>query len=154
MKETERIRKLFEDLYAGNPWIEVNIVDSLVSLGHEKAAVKFQGRNSIWEIVNHMISWRENVLQRLEGEQAPAPDHNYFVPVTDNSSEAWKSTLQHFHDSQSNWISKLVHFNDEAFQILYKGNKLTYYEHILGILQHDAYHLGQIVLLSKILDQP
>jgi uncharacterized damage-inducible protein DinB len=28
---------------------------------------------------------------------------------------------------------------------------MTYYEHIQGIIQHDAYHLGQIVLLSKLL---
>ena len=31
----------------------------------------------------------------------------------------------------------------------YPVNQMTYYEHIQGIIQHDAYHLGQIVLLAK-----
>ena len=32
---------------------------------------------------------------------------------------------------------------------VYPNNGMSYYEHIQGIIQHDAYHLGQIVLLAK-----
>ncbi len=44
--------------------------------------------NTVWEIVNHIISWRENVLQRLQGKIMITPDNNYFTIVTDQSSTA------------------------------------------------------------------
>ena len=55
MKEAERIIKLFEDLYNGSPWIDVNIVDTLKNITTNQAANKIIAeRNSIWEIVNHV----------------------------------------------------------------------------------------------------
>ena len=38
MKETERISKLFEDLYDGHPWIDVNILPNLKKLTAKQAA--------------------------------------------------------------------------------------------------------------------
>jgi hypothetical protein len=39
--------------------------------------------------------------------------------------------------------------NNSSGRGLYKSNGMTYYEYIHGVIQHDAYHLGQIVLLAK-----
>ena len=41
-------------------------------------------------------------------------------------------------------------FDESDFDKIYPSNKMSYYEHIHGIIQHDAYHLGQIVLLTKL----
>jgi hypothetical protein len=43
----------------------------------------------------------------------------------------------------------LKSFPQAAFETVYPPNQMTWYEHIQGMLQHDAYHLGQIVLLAK-----
>ena len=51
---------------------------------------------------------------------------------------------------KNNGFAFLENFNESQFDKIYPSNKMTYYEHIHGILQHDAYHLGQIVLLSKL----
>jgi len=151
MKETARISKLFEDLYEGSPWIDVNIASTLKNISAQQASKKVApGRNSIWEIVNHLVSWRMDVLQRIQGKVIKSPAHNYIVPVKDVSDKAWKNMLKQLDDSQQQWISILNDFNEKDFARVYPGNKMTYYEHIHGILQHDAYHLGQVVLLSKI----
>ena len=39
--------------------------------------------------------------------------------------------------------------SEKDFEKIYPGNQLNYYEHIHGIIHHDIYHLGQIVLLAK-----
>jgi len=150
MKETARIAKLFEDLYDGSPWIGVNILPNLQKLTSKQAARRiYSNWNSIWEITNHLISWRENVLQRMQGKIIKSPSHNYIVPVEDTSPMAWQLTLERLHTSQEAWISFLKKFNTGDFEKIYPPNNLTYYEHIQGILQHDAYHLGQIVIMSK-----
>jgi hypothetical protein len=52
-------------------------------------------------------------------------------------------------DSQQARNNFLGEFDEANFEKPYPPHNLTYYQHIHGILQHDAYHLGQIVLLAK-----
>jgi len=152
MKETQRINKLFRDIYDGHPWIDVTILGTLKTLSGEKASKKISPHwNTIWEIVNHLISWRLNVLQRLQGKVLITPDTNYFVPVSDTSETAWQQTLSRLEESQKQWEMFLNDFLDDNFSKKYSVNSFSYYEHIHGVLQHDAYHLGQIILLSKAL---
>lgn len=151
MKESQRISGLFSNLYNGEPWIDITLTDSLHAISHQKAAQKYRDCNSIWEIVNHIIAWRENVLQRVQGKVISTPNHNYFQPVPDISEEAWKTTLQNLELSQQKWISFLEDFNETDFDAIYPNNNMNHYEHIHGIIQHDAYHLGQITLLSKLI---
>lgn len=150
MRETKRIVSLFEKLYHGEPWIDVSIQGTLSGLSSAQAFHRpFPNCNTIWEIVNHMIEWRANVLQRLRGKVIVTPSNNYISPITDHSEQAWNETLKRFESAQKDWLDYLNDVDEESFESIYSPNQMTYYEHIMGILQHDAYHLGQLVLLSK-----
>ena len=51
MNEPVRIVSLFNKLYNSNPWIDVNIVDTLSNLTADQATKKVLNNcNSIWEI--------------------------------------------------------------------------------------------------------
>ncbi len=150
MKETERLISLFQKHYDGEPWLDVALMANLRRIPADKAARRILPNcNTIWEITNHLIAWRENVLLRLTGELVPTPAHNYFQPVHETSEEAWKTTLSKMEASQKKWVGFLQGFKEEQFDTLYPGNNHSYYDHIQGILQHDMYHLGQIMLLAK-----
>ena len=150
MKEIKRTVKLFKDLYDGDPWIGVTIHETLQNIHADKAAKKLQPQlNSIWQITNHIINWRENVLKRLQGQVITTPTNNYMVSIFDTSEEAWQQTVQQMKASQEKWIAFLKNFDKEDFEEKYAGNDMSYYEQIHGILQHDCYHLGQIVFLTK-----
>ena len=150
MKETQRIAALFEDLYDGTPWVDVTIAGTLKNISAKKAAAKpSPNRNSIWEIVNHVISWRDHALVRMQGKQMKQSETNYFSPVANTSAAEWKRTLKKFETSQRNWMRFLKTFKDADLGKTYSDNPQTYYKLIQGIIQHDVYHLGQIVLLAK-----
>jgi uncharacterized damage-inducible protein DinB len=150
MRESMRIAQLFEDIYDGDPWMDVNFLSNLKRIDTSQASLRiYPDWNTIWEILNHLISWREVVLARLQGKSIPSPEHNYFLPVTDTSPKNWKETLSRLEQSQEAWISFLRVFNEEDFEKNYPGTRYNYYELIHGILQHDAYHLGQIVIMIK-----
>ena len=152
MKESERIVGLFNKLYDGSPWIDVNILNALKNISAKDAARKVLPQlNSIWQIVSHMVSWRQNVLKRVHGKIIRSPDDNYFSVITDTSEKSWKALLENLDESQKKWINFLENFQEMDFETLYPANTMNYYEHIHGIIQHDAYHLGQIVLLAKAL---
>lgn len=152
MSENRRISNLYQSIYNGNPWLEVTLVDTLKNVRAEQAYRKINPNlNTIWEIVNHLIQWRRNILRRVQGETVITPDHNYFVPILDSSEAAWAQSLQSLEKSQELWNSFLEDFDDSDLDKIYPSNGHTYYEHIHGIIQHDVYHLGQIVILKKLL---
>lgn len=152
MTERNRIKSLFEKIYNGSPWIDVTIVSTLENISHRQAHKRiFADCNSIWEITNHLIAWRSNVLKRVQGKKIKTPASNYIEKVENNSAKAWAATLKRFAKTQEQWLHFLEGLKPEQLETLYPGNNMTYYEHIQGILQHDAYHLGQIVLLKKAL---
>ncbi|MWB96020.1 DUF1572 domain-containing protein [Flavobacterium sp. GA093] len=152
MKESNRISDLYQSIYNGNPWLEVTLAKTLENVTAEQAYRKINPNlNTIWEIVTHLIQWRRNILERMQGAVIITPDHNYFVPVLDSSEAAWEQTLQNLKKSQESWNTFLADFDDADFVKIYPNNNHTYYEHIHGIIQHDVYHLGQIVILKKLL---
>lgn len=152
MTEAHRITSLFEKLYNGKPWLDINMVSTLKSI-HAKQAQKrvLKNCNTIWEITAHVIAWRQNVLQRVNGEVITTPNHNYIEEVKDTSEAAWENTLRDLDVSQKQWVDFLKTSSDNSLKLIYTPNNMTYYEHIHGIIQHDAYHLGQIMLLKKLL---
>lgn len=150
MEENQRIVSLFEKLYDGEPWIDVPIRGTLHRISAVQAAHRpLPNCNTIWEIVNHLIDWKKNVLQRVKGHITESPANNYISPIEDVSEEAWDETLKRFDAVQKEWTEFLKDIDTQSYDTVYPGNQWTYYEHILGVLQHDAYHLGQIVILAK-----
>ncbi|MFZ1527729.1 MAG: DinB family protein [Ferruginibacter sp.] len=151
MKESLRLRSLFEKLYDGDPWIDISLLAVLNNISAKQAAARpLPNCNSIWEIVNHLVCWRQNVLQRIGGKAIKTPAHNYFERVKDTSEKAWSAALRKLETTQTEWLAVLGKMKKEDFEKRYAANNMTHYEHINGILQHDSYHLGQIVMLSKL----
>jgi hypothetical protein len=82
VKESLRLVAEYEKLFDGSSWIDVNIMDTLKPLSAIQASSKpFRNANSIWQIVNHLVSWREAILKRLKDEAVAAPANNFFEPV-------------------------------------------------------------------------
>lgn len=150
MPETIRMKQLMSALYNGHPWLEVTVQGTLDNINADQAAIKVAPLNSIWEIVNHMVSWRRNVLRRIQGETLVTPDNNYIIPIEDRSEMAWKKSLADLHETQELWLNYLSTMDDARLEETYPVNGMGYAEHIHGIIQHDAYHLGQIVILAKL----
>ncbi|MFB3387892.1 DinB family protein [Flavobacterium sp. LAR06] len=151
MSESKRVSNLYQSIYNGNPWLEVTLADTLRNVTAEQAYKKANPNlNTIWEIVNHLIQWRRNILRRVQGEIVTTPDHNYFVPIIDPSEASWEQSLQSLEKSQELWTAFFNDFDDADFDKIDPNNNHNFYEDIHGIIQHDVYHLGQIVILKKL----
>ena len=81
-----------------------------------------------------------------------SPEHNYFKTVRNKSQSAWEETIDRMKNSQRQWIKFLKEVDPNTFSKTYPSNGMTYYQHVHGIIQHDAYHLGQIILLAKYIE--
>ncbi|MGG9971930.1 DinB family protein [Ferruginibacter sp. SUN002] len=148
--EINRILKLFTEMHHGYCWIGVNFKTALQGLNAEKAGSRnIENGNSIWMLVSHIIYWRTTVVNRLEGTLDTPPFRDFTLPEA-FTDETWKQSLKDFESTYHLLIKTIKHFNEKKLQEPSPKNGQTYYDLIMGCLQHDAYHLGQIILLKKI----
>ena len=124
----------------------------------EAAAHPVPGAHSIWEIVLHVTAWRQEVARRLiTGHLAPpaAGDWPHMPAV---GEAAWSAAVAGLEAATEAVIAALATFpqarlgemaGDSRDQAL--GSGVTWGAMLRGLVQHDAYHGGQIGLLKKAL---
>jgi uncharacterized damage-inducible protein DinB len=149
MTEIQKIAQLFNELQQGECWIGLSMQQVLDGVTHEMAAVKFNANgNSIWQLVNHISYWRKTVMIRLAGKnEYPSSEDFYVPPVQDASS--WENTLQEFNTVFNDLNNTILSFNETRLNHPSAKPEQTYYQLLMGCLQHDSYHMGQMVLLKK-----
>lgn len=147
--EINRIVKLYEDLQHGDCWIGNNFKETLHDIDAAKAAKTITSvGNSIWQLTNHIIYWRTTVVNRLKGSNNPPPFKDFLLP--DELNEAsWKQTLHDFEAAYYSLRNAIHNIKDEQLDKPSPTEGQIFYQLIMGCLQHDAYHLGQIMLLKK-----
>ncbi len=100
-------------------------------------------RHSIWQILNHMIFWREVSVRRARGQTVPRDeiDRRNFEEPADASDDAWRETLARFERSQQTVRDAMA---DESIDL----NQLRY------LLPHDAHHVGQVTYIRALQGLP
>jgi uncharacterized damage-inducible protein DinB len=147
--EINRIVKLFTDMQHGDCWIGINFKDALANIDTIKAiAVNYINGNCTWQLVNHIIYWRTVTVTRMSGSMQYPPFSDFMLPQ-ELTDENWKKTLLDFEAAYHQLRSTILHFKAEDLDKPSPKKEQTYYDLLMGCLQHDAYHLGQIMLLRK-----
>ncbi|MBS1511567.1 MAG: DinB family protein [Bacteroidetes bacterium] len=147
--EINRILKLFADLQHGYCWIGTNFKEVLHGVDASLAAdVVLPDANNIWKLTAHIIYWRTTVVNRLTGSDNPPPFKDFVLP-NELTEATWKRTLQDFEAAYHALRAAIHNIKDEQLDKPSPKEGQTFYQLIMGCLQHDAYHLGQMVLLKK-----
>ena len=154
MKLTEQIAKQFRELHFGGNWTSVNLKETLADVNWEQATTQVYSFNTIAALVYHTNYYVSAVLKVLQGGSLDAHDKYSFDHPSIHSQQDWEKLLNKTFDDAENFailIEKLPEtklgetFTDEKY-----GN---YYRNLHGIIEHTHYHLGQIVLIKKLLSQ-
>ncbi|HYH55861.1 MAG TPA: DinB family protein [Anseongella sp.] len=135
----------FSNVYNGSPWYGKPVCEVLKGIQPAAAFARPAEKvHSIAELLAHMISWRQVLINSLEKNGKPKPkQHETFMTGTygDNEETMWQKMKETF-DRQHQQITKLL----SAATAAGKGGTLRL---INGVIQHDIYHLGQIAMLKK-----
>jgi uncharacterized damage-inducible protein DinB len=145
--------------HRGPAWHGSSIAENLDGLGAEEAAARpVPEGHSIWEIVLHMTGWTEEVERRLRGSAPSLPERGDWPAVGVVSDAAWvqaRAALANAHETLAAAIERFADdrwdstVGDTLNQPL--GTGVTYAAMVAGLVQHDAYHGGQVGLLRKAL---
>lgn len=146
----ERIIKYMDDAFKkdGGLWSH-SVMDVLENVSSKEATFKKENTHSIWEIVNHLIFGKEYLISILEGKGLPSEDD--FKTPTDISEEAWSNTVKKLEETHNKLIEILRSKTDEDLD-KNLGEYGTLEDNLYGIISHDCYHAGQIVLLLQLMN--
>ena len=136
----------------GEPWHGPSMLDIIGGLNAAAASAHpVAGTHSIWEIVHHATAWVRAVHARVGGNICELEGDADWPPVREAGDEAWTAAVADLLAAQSELISTLrtLRMTDLAS---ITPNRDYDIEHLLrGLIQHHAYHAGQMALLKRAL---
>jgi uncharacterized damage-inducible protein DinB len=156
--ESHRLIDQFKRAHDGDPWHGSPLRAILNGVTPEQAAHRPpHGAHSIWELVLHISGWRNEVARRATGEPASEPAAGDYPDVGDPTTARWQDALDALDESHARLVAVVRGMSDDDLWKPTKdprnrplGTGVSYYELFHGIVQHDAYHAGQIAILKKI----
>ncbi len=147
----ERIKNLMNAGFHGGAWHGPSVLESLKNLTPKEASFKAANIHTIAELIYHITSWRIFTLKRFQGDsdyQIDTDKKNFgHAPKVDQFElETLMMELSLSHDEL---LKELENHEDSKLEDVVPGSEYTFYTLIHGIIHHDIYHTGQIILLKK-----
>jgi len=152
MNLSQQIAKHFREVFWGGNWTSVNLKDSLDGISLQQATTKVFTFNTIAALVYHINYYIAAVLKVLQGEPLDASDKYSFDLTPIQSEQDWKVLLDKFWTDAENFAMHVEQLPENKLWDDFSGGKYgNYLRNIQGIIEHTHYHLGQIVLIKKML---
>jgi hypothetical protein len=154
MNLTAQIAKQFREVHFGGNWTSVNLKDNLADVTWQQATTQVYSFNTIAALVFHMNYFVSAVLKVLQEEPLDAHDKYSFDCPPIHSQEDWEKLLDKTWTDAENFASLVEQLPESKLGETFSDEKYgNYYTNLHGIIEHIHYHLGQIVLIKKILTQ-
>lgn len=156
-----RSEKLSNELYNsvfGDPWHGSQIKKILEDIPVENAFLKpIPSAHNIIELTLHIDAWTEEVLSRFNGNISEEPTMGDWPKPKENIEEYWQTVKQKLFADTNKLIAVIKNFPENKLDELVGeernislGTGFSFEGLIIGLVQHNAYHGGQIALLKKI----
>lgn len=154
MQHPSIIAEHIKQIYTGGNWTSVNLQETLKGINWEMATQKVDSFHSIAELVYHMNYFVNVVLRVLQGMPLEGNDAVSFdcPPVT--SQQDWEAFQKKVFTEVKTFAHLVAALPEQRLWEDIGDKKYgSYYRNLHGIVEHCHYHLGQIVLIKKIIQQ-
>jgi len=153
MKSTTAIAKRFREVILDGTWIaNTNFKHQLSDLDWQLATTKIKNLNTIAVLAQHIHYYINGVKNVLKGGSLDIKDQFSFDFEPIRSQEEWDTFLTHFWNDAEEFASLIDQMPEKKLSAVFVNEKYgTYERNIDGMIEHSYYHLGQIVLLRKML---
>ena len=149
-----------EEIQYGKPWVGNSYSEILKTIDNESCFIQpFKRMHSIAEIFSHCTMWRNEAILKIEagvGTKTDDSEENWLLNSV-LKKKGWGCIYDEYISSVEEFIQVLSHKEDEFLTATYYDidfKKVCTYKFLVdGILHHDIYHLGQIGLIRKFIEE-
>jgi len=154
--ETERLATQLENSMNGNAWYGPAFLEALRGVTAAQATARpIPGWKSIWEIALHAIVWNDVALRRLGGDIAEfeigGPED---WPAPPGDEAGWQATIERLRTRNAMLAATTRTLDFERLDEPIVPKYSSCYQHLQGVVQHNAYHAGQVVALKRAMGLP
>jgi uncharacterized damage-inducible protein DinB len=153
MNRTKIIANQFREVYLTGKWVvSTNLMEQITALSWKEASHKVSSLNTIAAIVAHLDYYIDGVLNVFDGGTLDIRDKYSFSHPPVTSKNEWNGLLNKVQQNAERFASMIDQMSDETLNSVFVDEKYgTYERNIHVIIEHGYYHLGQIVLIKKII---
>ncbi len=154
MHVTKQIATQLRAVYFGGNWTAVNFREQLAGVTWQQATARVASFNPIATLVFHTNYYIHAVAQVLRGGPLDAKDAYSFDHPPIRSQEEWESLLNQTWTNIEQFAALVEGLPAEMLWQTFADEKYgNYYRNLHGLIEHAHYHLGQIVLIKKMIAQ-
>lgn len=153
MKRSVFIANRLREIFINGYWIaNTNYKDQLENINWEHAIHQVADLNTIAALTYHINYYLVGILNVFNGGLLEIKDQYSFnlPPIT--SEAEWKKLASGLFANATVFADAVEKMPDEKFDEVFVNEKYgTYLRNIEAVIEHSYYHLGQIVLIRKLL---
>jgi DinB family protein len=150
MNDSERLADQLKRALNGDAWHGPSWRETLEGVTREAALHRpIPDAHTIGEILLHANTWHGVVRRRLQGESPDVSDAEDWPAAAFADEAAWSAAVVRLFESGSALVATVGQFPAERLHEKRPGTDGTWYELIIGELQHVLYHAGQVAVLKK-----
>jgi len=154
MREAVRISFQMKQAFMGEAWHGPAVAEMLPEIGFKKAVTKpLATAHSIWEIVLHLLATQRVIANRLGGIALELSPEEDWPSVNAISEDKWESDLRKLIEGDEDLRACVAVFPDDQLDLPLVAGGSSAYNNFHGYVQHTVYHLAQIGLLSKMIEE-
>ncbi|MEO1009970.1 MAG: DUF1572 domain-containing protein [Bacteroidota bacterium] len=155
MKRNIQLANRIREVLLNGKWIaNTNYEEQLTQVSWKQAVQKVHGLNTIAELTFHVNYYLKGLLHFFDTGKLEIKDEFSFKISKITAQEDWDTLVTSFVNNSEQFAIKVSHMDNSLLDQIFVDRKYgTYERNIEGVIEHSYYHLGQIVLLKRMIGQ-
>jgi hypothetical protein len=152
MKTTELLANRLEEVLLNGTWIaNTNYKHALQDVNLETATQQLGTINTIAILAQHIHYYINGLNEAFNTQELTIRDaYSFDFPAMESEAQ-WQSFLERFWADAKKFIEHVRQLEDALLQAPFIDARYgSYMRNIDAMIEHSYYHLGQIVLLKKL----
>ncbi|HEX9915073.1 MAG TPA: DinB family protein [Candidatus Bathyarchaeia archaeon] len=150
MNEVKFLIDQLKTTFSGDSWHGPSVMKTLEGIDAGQAAARPLGeRHTVWELVDHMTYWLEEVLKSLKDRRVPKPDKVVDWPGMGGGEGQWRQSVGRLEAAVNMLVDELATWTNGDLEKTVAGANYNYRQMLHGVIHHNLYHAGQIAILKR-----
>ena len=149
------IANRLREVLLNGKWIaNTNFKEQILSVNWEQAIQKVENLNTIALLTFHINYYLAGLLNVFAGGKLEIKDKYSFDLPEIKSEKDWNKLVNDFLVNSEIFANQVEHMEESMLYQPFADEKYgSYLRNIEGVIEHSYYHLGQVSLIRKMIEQ-
>ncbi|MFM7017107.1 MAG: DinB family protein [Bacteroidota bacterium] len=155
MNNSQNLSSKIKEVYLEGKWIaNTNLKDALSDVEFDTAMHVYKKLNSIAALTFHLNYYLEGLLFYIQEGELTMHDSFSFAINENMNEQEWEELKQKLFSNALEFSKIIAGWSEAQLQEdFYQNQYGSWQRGVEGVVEHGYYHLGQIVLIKKLIAQ-